>query len=59
MSKFVITRLLNPIQGLLSVAILIVPLLGCSSEPPEKSPDEIEKGRQEHIQRTQRELQGD
>ncbi len=36
--------------------LLCLPLLGCSKAPTEKKPEEIEKARQEHIQRSHREF---
>jgi outer membrane biogenesis lipoprotein LolB len=33
-------------------------LLGCSSPPPEKSDEDIEKARQQHINTMQREAEG-
>jgi hypothetical protein len=36
--------------------LLVAPLVGCGGAPAEKSPEDIEKARQEHIQATQREL---
>lgn len=33
-------------------------IFGCSSQPPEKSAEDIEKARQQHINTMQREAQG-
>ena len=58
MRKLALTRLSYAIKGLLATAVVAVPMLGCgSSEPAKKSPEEMEKGRQEHAKRAQRELQ--
>ena len=40
-----------------AVSLLGGVLIGCSSKPVEKSPEEIEKNRIEHSKRAQRELQ--
>lgn len=57
MRKLILSRLSYAIKGLIATAILTVPLLGCGTEPPKKSPDELEKSRQDHAKRAQRELQ--
>lgn len=43
-------------SSLLAVAFLSL-AVGCSSAPPEKSDDDIEKERQQHINTMQREAQ--
>ena len=51
------SRLRCIVASLFAPVVLCLPLLGCGSEaPPEKSPEEIEKARQEHIKRAEREL---
>ncbi|MBN1854209.1 MAG: hypothetical protein JW829_15885 [Pirellulales bacterium] len=58
MRKLAFARIMDAIKGLLAAAILIVPLLGCGTEEPKKSPEELKKGQQEHAKRVQRELDG-
>ena len=46
------------LSAALVAAIGVSASLGCGpSEPPPKGPEEIEKGRQEHIERSRRELE--
>ena len=41
------------------IAVALLAAIGCgTAAPPEKTPDEIEKSRVEHQQRTARELSG-
>ena len=44
--------------SLITVSLLLGATVGCGGQPPEKTPEEIEKNRLEHIKRTQREMEG-
>jgi hypothetical protein len=50
------SRLKSLFLALVAPLLLCLPLIGCSKAPPERSPEEVEKARQEHIERAQREL---
>ena len=57
MNEFLSKLFRYPAFSLITVSLLLGATVGCGGQPPEKTPEEIEKNRLEHIERSQREME--